>query len=124
MVFQVRYYREEKQRPVCLFDVEVYLTKDDSDKDYYVELHSTTCVNGIVNYVFDYLNDADEETRIKFLEDATRIEEMRGWLWEVYKPSHDEKTYSEQKKEVIDAVRTALQDFCDKMPGELFVNED
>lgn len=118
MVFQIRYYRDVNKRPVVLFDIEVYKDGDN------LELHSHTCVDGIVNYVFDYLMDEDEEAKHNFLEQSSQIEELRGWLWEIYKPANKNKTVDEQYKDVLDQLRDTLKTFCDDMPGDLFVNED
>lgn len=119
MVFQIRYEYSDKQRPMCLFDIECYITEEDV-----VELHCHTCVAGIMKYAYNVLLKQDDKVKENFVKDAEQIEELRGWLWEVYKAQNSKKTAKEQYSEVLDSLRVALNDFCDKYPGDIYVNED
>ena len=122
MVYQI--YYGDKRPGETLFDIEYYLTLDESKKDtderWYVELHSSSFISGAVHFICGVLKP---ELREEFIKDCDELEELRGWIWERHNNrlrtlDTAQKDYAEWGKYIKERIDT----FCDKYG--LYLNVD
>lgn len=122
MVYQI--YYGDKRPGLTLFDIEYYLTLDESKKDtnvrWYVELHSTPVLSESVRFVRDILKPELVED---FIKDCAELEDLRGWIWERHRNwlrtmDAAQKDYAEWGK----YIRERIDTFCDKYG--LYLNVD
>lgn len=122
MVYQI--YYGDKRPGEALFDIEYYLTLDESKKDtderWYVELHSSSLISGAVHFICDVLKP---ELREEFIKDCDELEELRGWIWERHRNwlrtlDTAQKDYTEWGKYIKERIDT----FCNKYG--LYLNVD
>ncbi len=122
MVYQIYY---GNGRPgLTLFDIEYYLTLDESKKDtderWYVELHSSPVLSESVRFVRDILKPELVED---FIKDCAELEDLRGWIWERHRNwlrtmEDAQKDKTEWGKYIEERIKT----FCDKYG--LYLNVD
>jgi len=122
MVYQI-YYGEKRPRET-LFDIEYFLTLDESkkntDENWYVELHSISFISGAVHFICDVLKP---ELREEFIKDCDELEELRGWIWERHNNrlrtlDTAQKDYAEWGKYIKERIDT----FCNKYGLKLNVD--
>ena len=128
MVFQI-YFGERGMEHNVLFDIEVYLNKEDRlGGDWYSEIISRAFGSAFTNYFFsvNIQELIDKGSYISdMVKDAKELEELRGWLYERANFSNtpiNMNWASERHKKVIAYVREKVYAFADKY--NLNVNED
>lgn len=114
MVYQI-YYGDKRPRET-LFDIEYFLTLDESKKDtdenWYVELHSISFISGAVHFICDVLKP---ELREEFIKDCDELEELRGWIWERH--NNHLRSIDDAKKDYREwmvYIEQKINTFCDK----------
>lgn len=114
MVYQI--YYGDKRPGETLFDIEYFLTLDESKKDtdekWYVELHSSSFISGAVHFICDVLKP---ELREEFIKDCDELEELRGWIWERH--NNHLRSIDDAKKDYREwmvYIETKISSFCDK----------
>ena len=114
MVYQI--YYGEKRPCETLFDIEYFLTLDESKKDtdenWYVELHSISFISGAVHFICDVLKP---ELREDFIKDCDELEELRGWIWERH--NNHLRSIDDAKKDYREwmvHIEERINSFCDK----------
>jgi hypothetical protein len=122
MVYQI--YYGDKRPGETLFDIEYFLTVDESKKDtdekWYVELHCRPIVSESVNFIRYILRP---ELVDDFIKDCAELEDLRGWIWEQHRNwlrtmDAAQKDYAEWGKYIREKVDT----FCNKYG--LYLNID
>ena len=114
MVYQI-YYGEERPRQT-LFDIEYYLTLDDTKKDtderWYVELHCRPILSESVRFVRDILKPELVED---FIKDCAELEDLRGWIWERHRNwNRDIDTAKKDYNTWMVHIEERINSFCDK----------
>ena len=128
MVFQI-YFGERGMEHNVLFDIEVYLNKEDRlGGDWHSEIISRAFGSAFTNYFFsvNIQELIDKGSYISdMVKDAKELEELRGWLYERADFSNTpiNMTWaSERHKKVVAYVKEKVYAFADKY--NLNVNED
>ena len=128
MVFQI-YFGERGMEHNVLFDIEVYLNKEDRlGGDWYSEIISRAFGSAFTNYFFsvNIQELIDKGSYISdMVKDAKELEELRGWLYEIanfFNTPINMTLASERHKKVVAYVREKVYAFADKY--NLNVNED
>jgi len=122
MVYQI--YYGDKRPGETLFDIEYFLTFDESKKDtderWYVELHSTPVLSESVRFVRNILKPELVED---FIKDCAELEELRGWIWERH--NNRLRTMEDAQKDKTEwgkYIEERIKTFCDKYG--LYLNVD
>lgn len=128
MVFQI-YFGERGMEHNVLFDIEVYLNKEDRlGGDWHSEIISRAFGSAFTNYFFsvNIQELIDKGSYISdMVKDAKELEELRGWLYERADFSNtpiNMNWASERHKKVVAYVKEKVYAFADKY--NLNVNED
>ena len=131
MVFQI-YFGERGMDHNVLFDIEVYLNKEDRlGGDWHSEIISSAFGSAFTNYFFSVNMQEIQELINKssyisdMVKDAKELEELRGWLYERADFSNtpiNMTLASERHKKVVAYVKEKVYAFADKY--NLNVNED
>lgn len=128
MVFQI-YFGERGMEHNVLFDIEVYLNKEDRlGGDWQSEIISRAFGSAFANYFFsvNIQELIDKGSYISdMVKDAKELEELRGWLYERANFSNtpiNMTLASERHKKVVAYVKEKVYAFADKY--NLNVNED
>lgn len=122
MVYQI-YYGDKRPSEV-LFDIEYFIThnetKENTDDNWYVELHSLSFISGAINYIRNVLKPELVED---FIKDCGELEELRGWVWETHR--NHLRTVKEAESDKIEwgkYIEGKIKSFCDKYG--LYLNID
>lgn len=122
MVYQI-YYGDKRPSEV-LFDIEYFIThnetKENTDDNWYVELHSLSFISGAINYIRNVLKPELVED---FIKDCGELEELRGWVWETHR--NHLRTVKEAESDKIEwgkYIERKIKYFCDKYG--LYLNID
>ena len=111
MVFNIIY----KDRTCVMFDIDYWLKIAEWSKDErYSDISVTPIVDGIVRYIHEHPDINIEE----FIADATEIQELRRWLFEINGNKSSEDHYGTRYTEL----KTKIYGFAVKY--ELEVNVD
>lgn len=131
MVFQI-YFGERGMEHNVLFDIEVYLNKEDRlGGDWQSEIISRAFGSAFTNYFFSVNMQEIQELINKgsyisdMVKDAKELEDLRGWLYERADFSNtpiNMNWASERHKKVVAYVKEKVYAFADKY--NLNVNED
>ena len=116
MVYQI-YYGDSRPGQV-LFDIEYYLALVEEDCPtkglWYVELHSSSFISGVVDFLFDKFYANNGFNMEEFKKDCYDFEEFRGWLWETHdnhpRPKNDAEKNKREWQKYIDEKITAFAD--------------
>ena len=84
MVYYLKYTPKDQQnsRGVVVFDIEYYKERSDKDEDlWYSEIDCLPCVDGLTIFLKDKFNEPEFDVK-QFITDATKIQEVRGLLYE------------------------------------------
>lgn len=111
MIFQIR-----AKDIGTMVDIETYITSKELGS--YTELRTWISIKEYTEYL---LNIKDSIKQLEFCIMIDEVSEMRGWLWEVYKPS--KKTNEEQMNDIILHIKTVFKNICN-MFERLYINED
>ena len=111
MVFNIIY----KDRTCILFDIEYWLKIAEWSKDErYSDISVTPIVDGIVRYIHEHPDINIEE----FIADATEIQELRRWLFEINGNKSSEGHYDTRFMEL----KIKIYDFAIKYDLEVIVD--
>lgn len=82
MIFTLRY------KDKCIYDIELYW---EGEEDPELEVHSTVCPEGFIDYIMNVLKYTSSRTIEQFKKDCRELSQMRGWLYEQFKYKHPKK---------------------------------
>jgi len=103
MTLQIR-----NNKNVTLVDIELF------EKEDFVELRSVVCVKPYSELLLiTYENDGPKA--MSMIRAFDELQELRGWLWEVYFMGEDNK--AEKFPQVLEEVKKILQKVCDDFDG-------
>jgi len=92
-----------KYKKMTIVDIEVY------KNDNYIEIDSVVCIEPYSNLLIEvYLDDSNRVT--EFIETFDNLQELRGWLWEVY--FMDNKNTIDKYDDVVDDINKRLTDIA------------
>jgi len=99
-----------KYKKTTIVDIEVY------KKDNYIEIDSVVCIEPYSDLLLRTYSD-DKNKATELIETFDELQELRGWLWEVY--FMDNKNTIDKYDDVIDDIENRLKDVASKF--ELFL---
>jgi hypothetical protein len=132
MIFNICY----KNRGTVLLSVDVYIKSEEffneseeffnDKKKWRVDLNTKIIGTGITRFVFETIKD---DTSLRILQNKLLpLEELRGWLHNSREFNYNSYTTleeaSKRKSLVIKTVREKLNEFCDSLGKDLYINED
>lgn len=121
MVFQIRWTEDYTKGYYTLFDVEVWRDKQEKTNKWYTELRAYSFVEGVARYLMAQNDNVNFDVE-EFIKDASEIEELRRWIWEVAFYTFKENDFQDAHKQKCDYVRNKMKAFCEKY--ECYLNED
>lgn len=101
-----------------IVDCEIYRDQNEVSNGHFIEL---SCTVDIEFYSLLLLNFNSRGKQREVMDDFSQIQELRGWLWEVFLDNNNDGT-EEQENAVIEELRDYFKEIADKY--ELAVVED
>lgn len=117
MTFQIRYTSVLDGKEKLMFDIEYWLEQSDLDSDkWFSEISCLPIVSGLTYFLKDKLSEGENSTfnYQDFIKDATKIQEIRGFLFEgtCNDPKQKEIASYFHYRTFYDEIYDLLSDFC------------
>jgi len=102
-----------KYKKISIVDIEVY------KKDNYIEISSVVCIEPYSELLIKLYSD-DPIKASELIETFSDLQELRGWLWEVY--FMDNKNTIDKYDDVVEDINNRLKEVASKFDLFLIKN--